>query len=363
MPIRNAKGGITQFALRNWGHIDRSRFVFDWVTLDDMLSFEDELVAQGCKVFHLSCRQEDDEARFREEMEAILARGYDAVHLHTSFWRGFLVEELAVAAGVPRIIVHAHSTGIDVADPARRGELLKRHDEWKARFYTGLATHYAACSREAADFLFGEQIPREQILILKDAFDISQFTYKENTRNKMRHELGINNKSVLLQTGRLEYQKNYAFTIELFKEFLKQNGNAALLVAGDGSLRGELEEAAQDISGSVRFLGYRSDIPDLLQAADVFLQPSLFEGYSIATMEAVASGLACLASDRVPASDLISLGGGNLPLDMGMWLGKLNEAAAHRKRDLAAADRLRILGYDIREQIKVLEKVYAEAAR
>ena len=108
MPVRNAKGGITQYALRNWGHIVKSRFLFDWVTLDKELSFEPELIGQGCGVHHLSCRQEDDEARFRAEMEAILANGYDAIHLHTSYWRGFLAEELAIIANVPRIIVHAH---------------------------------------------------------------------------------------------------------------------------------------------------------------------------------------------------------------------------------------------------------------
>ena len=90
MPVRNAKGGITQYALRNWEYIDKRRFLFDWVTLDKELSFEPELTRQGCKVYHLSCRQEDDEARFRSEMEAMFANGYDAIHLHTSYWRGFL---------------------------------------------------------------------------------------------------------------------------------------------------------------------------------------------------------------------------------------------------------------------------------
>jgi len=117
MPVRNAKGGITQYAIRNWEHIDKSRFLFDWVTLDEELSFERDLIEQGCKVHHLSCRQEDDEKRFSGEMEAIFSNGYDAIHLHTSYWRGFLAEELAIKKGVPRIIVHAHSTGIDITDP------------------------------------------------------------------------------------------------------------------------------------------------------------------------------------------------------------------------------------------------------
>jgi hypothetical protein len=72
MPVRNAKGGITQYALRNWEHIDKSRFLFDWVTLDKELSFGLELLRQGCRLHHLRCRQEDDEDRLREEMEVLL---------------------------------------------------------------------------------------------------------------------------------------------------------------------------------------------------------------------------------------------------------------------------------------------------
>ena len=361
MPVRNAKGGITQYALRNWEHIDRDRFVFDWITLDKKLSFERELLEQGCKVYHLSCRQEDDEARFRDEMEEILSDGYDAIHLHTSFWRGFLAEELAIKANVPRIIVHAHSTGIDVSDETERERLLVAHNEWKAKFSTNLATHFAACSGLAADFLFGSQIPKGQITILKNAIETQHFAYNEELRTAVRSKMELENKFVILQSARLVYQKNHSFTLRIFKELSELLTNSILLLAGDGNLREELEQEAVElgVSDRVSILGFRSDISNLLQAADVFVMPSRFEGLGISAIEAQCSGAFCLLSEQVPEEAHISDNAMRLKLDVGLWRDEILKIAQNgynrrdRSLELAAA------GYSLKEQIKVLERLYS----
>ena len=361
MPVRNAKGGITQYALRNWEHIDRDRFVFDWVTLDKELSFERELVEQGCRVYHLSCRQEDDEARFRAEIEEILSNSYDAIHLHTSFWRGFLAEELAIKANVPRIIVHVHSTGVDDADRMEREKLLAAHDEWKARFNTGLATHFAACSELAADFLFGPQIPKERIAILKNAIDAQEFSYNEETRTDVRSKMGLEDKFVILQPARLVYQKNQSFILMVFNELSELLPNAVLLLAGDGNLRDELEQEAAElgVSGKVMFLGFRSDVSNLLQAADVFVMPSRFEGLGIAAIEAQCSGVFCVLSENVPEEAVVSDNAMQLRLDVGLWRDEILKIAhnGYHRRDRSAE--VAAAGYSIKEQIKVLERIYS----
>lgn len=359
MPIRNAKGGITQYALRNWEYIDKTRFCFDWVTLDKELRFEKDLLAQGCTVHHLSCRQEDNESVFRAEMENIFARGYDAVHLHTSYWRGFLAEELAIKSKIPIIIVHAHSTGIDIADKTERERLLVAHNDWKSSFNADLATHFTACSDLAADFLFGTQIPKECIQILRNAINTNLFVYNENIRNRMRKTMSLENRFVLLHSGRLEYQKNFGFTIDVFSEYLKINPNAVLLIVGEGSLRSELEEAAHPLADKVRFLGFRSDIPDLLQAADVFLQPSLFEGFSIASVEAQCSGISWLVSENVPQAAL-PYAKTSLPLIKQRWIDMLIKTEQNLTRNIQAAKQLYELGWDLNTQIKIIENMYTD---
>lgn len=360
MPVRNTKGGITQYALRNWGHIDKSRFMFDWVTLDKGLSFESELVRQGCRVHHLSCRQEDDEVQFRAEMEAILANGYDSVHLHTSYWRGFLAEELAITAGVPRIIVHAHSTGIDVVDEMERIRLLGTHNVWKSKFSVDLGTHFAACSAPASEFLFGPQIPKERIIILKNAIDTDRFRYCTKARKDKRVQMGLSDKLIILQPGRLEYQKNHSFTLSVFTEVLRSISDVVLLFAGDGKLREALEEESKALgmSDKVQFLGFREDISDLLMAADLLVMPSIFEGLTIAAIEAQSSGIYCLLSDQMAEETIITNNAVRLPLDVSIWSDAIIRLAQDgydrydRSADITAA------GYSLKSQIKVLENIY-----
>ena len=361
MPVRNAKGGITQYALRNWEHIDKSRFIFDWVTLDNKLSFETELTQQGCKVNHLSCRQEESAARFRTEMETILANGYDAIHLHTSYWRGFLAEELAVKASVPQIIVHAHSTGIDVSDADERTGLLRAHNTWKARFHQGLATHFAACSVSAAEFLFGSQIQKERVILLNNAIDTELFAFHAGIRADIRAKMGLQDKFVILQPARMVYQKNHSFTLGVFAKVLRAIPSAVLLFAGTGDLQDCLIKEAYEagVANSVRFLGFRGDISELLQAADLFVMPSRFEGLGIAVIEAQCSGVKCLLSDNVPEEAFISENAIRLPLSTDVWRDEIIRIAregyerSDRSVDVAAA------GYSIMEQIKVLERIYA----
>ena len=361
MPVRDAMGGITQYALRNWEFIDKTQFVFDWVTLDDELRFERDLIEQGCKVFHLSCRQEDDELRFRSEMDEILTCGYDAVHLHTSYWRGFLAEELAVKAGLPRIIVHAHSTGIDMMDDSERGRLFDVHNGWKAGFSAELATHFAACSHAAADFLFGPQIPKERITILRNAIETERFAYNTKLRADIRSRMGLSDEFVILQPGRFEYQKNHSFMLRAFFGMLEEVPGALLFLAGDGSLRGKMENKVADlqIANRVRFLGYCDDIPTVLQAADLVVMPSLFEGLSIAAIEAQCSGVWCLLSDQVSVETILSNNAVRLPLDETVWRNAIVKIAreGYERRD-SSAD-VAAMGYSLKEQIKVLERIYA----
>jgi len=361
MPIRNAKGGVTQYALRNWEHIDKRRFLFDWVTLDKELSFEPELASQGCKVHHLSCRQEDDKALFCAEMETILSTGYDAIHLHTSYWRGYLAEELAVKAKVTRIIVHAHSTGIDIPDAAQREKLLVAHHEWKARFNIDLATHFTACSTKAAEFLFGPQIPNERVTILKNAINIEAFAFNPRSRSDTRLRMGLEGKFVILQPARLEYQKNHSFMLNVFADVSKINPNAVLLLAGDGKLRSALEKEAEDlrIADRVHLLGFRGDIPELLQATDLLVMPSRFEGLTIAAIEAQCSGVWCLLSDQMAEETIVSNNAARLPLEEAVWRDVIVKFAreGYERRD--RSEEIAAAGYSLKEQIKVMEKIYA----
>lgn len=102
--------------------------------------------------------------------------------------------------------------------------------------------------------------------------------------------------------GRFNYPKNHKFIIDVFNEVQKVREDSVLMLVGDGDLRHEIEQKVRDLgfSDKVIFTGVRSDVNDLMQGMDVFLFPSLYEGLPVTMVEAQASGLKCIISDKVP---------------------------------------------------------------
>ena len=128
MSVANRGGGITQYVLQNYHFIDRNRFQFDFVTFDSQLDIENEVVKLGGKVHYVESRAEDDKESFIKAINNILDEGYHAIHLHTSYWKSCLVEELAMAKNIPVIIVHSHSTMIDILNDDERNKALQKHN-------------------------------------------------------------------------------------------------------------------------------------------------------------------------------------------------------------------------------------------
>lgn len=90
-----------------------------------------------------------------------------------------------------------------------------------------------------------------------------------------------------------------------------------LVIAGDGPMRGQLEALAARGGDRVRFLGPRDDVPDVLRALDVFVLPSLWEGEPVALLEAMACGLACVATSTSGAKEVLQEGKLGVLVDIG----------------------------------------------
>lgn len=361
-PIAASKGGITQYVLKNWKYIDKSRFQFDFATMSKELDFAAELEKEGCRVYYISCYAEENERRFIDEFREILRKGeYDIVHLHTKQWKSFNVEKLAREAGIKKIIVHSHSTGIDTIDEDKRKAEILLHDKMKNELTEDIATDFWACSQKAAEFLFGNKIPKERIKIMNNAIELEQFRYNKMVREETRKELGIEDKFVVGHIGRFAYQKNHEFLIEMFAELCKKEENAVLLLVGDGELRDAMQKKVVDlgIESKVIFAGKRDDVCKLLQAMDIFCFPSRFEGLPISLIEVQAADLLCLYSntitDEIELTDKIFC----LPLNKDVWLEKIlnlkNKAYKNRKDRMSEMMKK---GYDIKVQIKNIEKEY-----
>lgn len=357
-PIANSKGGITQYILNNWEWMDKKNFQCDFVTISSYLEFENEIIQKGGKVYHISCYAEDNKEQFIKEFENILSQGYDVVHLHTKYWKSFVVEELCKKYNVPKVIVHSHSAGIEMNDPFKREKEEALHEQIKKMFCENMATDFWACSRIAADFLFGEQISREKIRIMPNAIELDKFSFNQKIRYEMRKKYRLEDCFVIGHVGRYEYSKNHEFLISVFFEILKQAEDARLLLIGDGTLFQLVQKRAKKlgIEKHILFLGKRRDVSDWYQVMDVFCLPSRFEGLPIAMIEAQASGLPCIGSECVTEEVKIGNNVYLLPLNEELWVKSVLKLKKEKREN--NKEKLIESGYDIKNQVKMIEKAY-----
>jgi glycosyltransferase involved in cell wall biosynthesis len=145
-----------------------------------------------------------------------------------------------------------------------------------------------AVKREGAD--------ANQIAVIENGIDLIELR-KPADKLLKRSQLGFGDKDVLILTvGRLTVQKGHTYLLDAIARINIEG--VKYLFVGDGPLRAELEAKAKDlgISKTVFFLGVRSDIEELLFVADIFVQPSLWEGLSLALLEALMAGLPVVAT-------------------------------------------------------------------
>lgn len=366
--ITNARGGRTQYVLNNLQFIDRDRFQIDFITFSPKIDYEPELISKGCKVHYVKHYPEENETEFIREFNTILSHNYDVIHIHTSYWKGFLVEKLSREAGIPNIIVHAHSTGCPATeDHISEALACAEHMRVRNLIVPKMADQYIACSKSASEWLYGDKINKDKIRILNNAIDTDKFAFDFNIRNKYRKQFNLEDKFVLGNVGRLEYEKNHEFLISVFEDIAKTIDKAVLLLVGDGERRKDLEKLVneKDLQERVIMLGRRDDVNCIMQAMDLFLLPSRFEGFGIVLVEAQTAGLPCVVSDQIPKEAKITPILRHYALIKDLWVEIIKEyyaeiigaaAGGYNRRDMSIE--VTEAGFNLRKQIKDLESIY-----
>ena len=358
--IAASQGGYTQYITNIWRCMDKSKVHFDFVTFSKTVDFAEEFINDGCQVYQISAYPEEDMETFIADFGSVLNQKYDAIEIHTSFWKSTIVEKMAKEKGV-KVIVHAHSTGISKAKSAdEEAKLLKRHIEIKRKIDASLADYFFACSQSAADWLYGEAIPKDKIKFINNTINTDRFAFSPESREWIRKQLKLQNKFVIGHVGRLERVKNQQFLIEIFAEIHMEINHAILLMVGDGSLREDLEKIVWKLGivDSVIFVGKKADTESYYQAMDVFVLPSLLEGFPLVLLEAQCSGLECICSEGVPQEALIIERTERIPLSNSeKWVQKIKRASYQKVRE-DSSKIIMMKGFDTNQQIKEIEKIY-----
>lgn len=236
-------GGLEAVVMNYYRHIDRSKVQFDFIVDEDSTVIpREEIERLGGRVYIVPPYQKLN--RYIPALIRLFRENeYKIVHSHLNTLSVFSLYA-AKKAGVPVRIAHNHST-------AAKGEIKKNLLKYTLRpFAKVYATHYAACSKYAGEWLFGKKaVECGQVTIFNNAIDLNKFKYDEDVRREVRKELGVEDKFVIGHVGRFCYQKNQEFVIDIFVEVYKKNPNAVLLMIGDGPDRAKIEKKVRDLGG------------------------------------------------------------------------------------------------------------------
>jgi glycosyltransferase involved in cell wall biosynthesis len=168
------------------------------------------------------------------------------------------------------------------------------------RLTNGLVDHMTIISQAAADrFVADGIIPVELLRVIPNGVDTERFRqFPPGTRESMRRELGLADSFVWLAVGRFEVAKDHPTMLRAFVKVREHSPTAVLLLVGRGSLQAEVEALAREtgLASAVRFLGVRSDVPELTSAADGYVMSSAWEGMPMVLLEAAAGGLPVVAT-------------------------------------------------------------------
>lgn len=344
------RGGAETFVMNVYRNIDRSRVQFDFLVHGDEIgAYEEEIKALGGRIYRLP--KMENFFVYKKAIKDFFEehREYQIIHSHASELGMFVLKE-AKRRNIPYRICHAHSApaGFNYKTPIRN--LFKQF----TNIYSNV---FFACSQKAGEWQFGK---KREFTIVKNGIDTLSFAFSKEKREEIRNRLDIGNKLVIGHVGRMEKPKNHKFLIEIFDVISKQTDSVLMLI-GDGSLKPEIidEVKAKRLENKVIFIGTVSNVADYLNAMDVFVFPSLFEGLGIVLIEAQTSGLKCFASDRVPeeagVTDLmkyISLN--DLPEKWAQNI--IDEAYAHERGKYVQA--VQSSGYDITDTANYLQSFY-----
>lgn len=294
-------GGIEGFLSNLLLHMDRGSLRVDIVAARLRKSvFTQPLKEAGIRFIELSGHLYQLRTNYDMFRQLIQKERYDVVHLNAFQGMSLNYLKLAAEAGVPVRIAHSHNTALRKS--RTRGIKLLIHAACR-KLLAKYATEYWACSMKAAQFLFpSRKINSQYFQIIPNGIDISRFRRSHLDRLQARSALGIKEGNLVIgHIGRLCEQKNQSFLIDIFANIKKQNADSVLLLVGDGdSAALEIKARRLGLQESVILYGTSDKVECLLWAMDIFVFPSLFEGFGIVVLEAQAAGLPVVCSDHVP---------------------------------------------------------------
>lgn len=345
--------GITNSILNYYANMDRSDMKVDLLqTAGVAKEIEGRIRECGLQVIFTQYRKHV--IRYILSTARLIRKNrYDIVHVHGSS-AILSIDLLAAWLGGCRVrIAHSRNTQCD----------HRTIDKLLRPLFNALCTERFACGQDAGRWLFGDR----PFIVIKNGKDIARFRFDPELRDSVRSRYGWTDQVVLGHVGNFNYQKNHEFLIRVFSELYGKDKKYRLVLMGSGT---SYFDAAKEqvkklgLEEAVLFMGSITNVPEMLQAMDLMLFPSRFEGLPNVVLEWQISGLPAIISDAITreckVTDLVKY----LPIDQGekIWADEVQKTevlAENRKlKSEEACIRMKEAQFDIQENAKNLKKIY-----
>lgn len=348
-------GGIETYILKISTYIDKNQFEFAFLAYDNIKPcFYDELSNMGFKFYFVRSRRKSLIGNRTDLKNLFRKEHFDILHYHLNSLTYITPITLALHSGI-RVIAHSRNAGAFDGSSSKTLCIIN-----KLIFPYSKVT-LVAVSDKAGEWMFGK---KKKILVLNNGLNTELYRFSENDRIRIRKELKIEDKEVLIHVGAFRKQKNHRLLITIFDAYYKVYGNSVLLLVGEGELMDEIKKEVRKkgLGKEVFFLGKRRDLPSLLSSADKFVFPSLYEGFPNALIEAEASGLSCVVSSSITKQACL---GNTICVDLNAplssWVSALSNMSITNRKEYA--DIVEEKGFGIESEIQRLESLYKKLCR
>lgn len=268
---------------------------FDFIVFDQLPEFIESTSLKEDTFYVVPSRIRNPLGYYLGLRNILSHKKYDVLWYNACTLSDITLLKMAKKSNIPRRIIHSHNS------KNMGGKIVGLLHSIHKKEIGEIATDFFACSKEAGDYMFSYKGCTEKVHIVKNAINLEKYQYNETIRKVKREELGVNDELLIGNVGRFHFQKNHEFLIDIFKRVQEKDKTSKLLLVGDGELKDKIIQKTErlGIRENVIFLGKRRDVNELLQAMDVFLMPSLFEGLPFALVEAQAAALPCVVSKTI----------------------------------------------------------------
>lgn len=272
-------------------------YSFDYLVYedDDETGYYREAKTLGANIITIPSFRKDRKNFFNYLNKMMTSENYDVVHSHTFLNSGWIMK-IAKNHNIPKRITHIHSQGF----LEKSYSLQNLYQRLMIYFINKYSTDLISISQAAGKQIFSNN----DFNVINNGINISQYEYNSYFRQKYREEFAISNDQVVLgHIGHISKVKNQTFILNLLKEMPSELNFKLLLIGGvtEQEYMNEILDCIKEnqLENRVLVLGERTDVSKILNALDVLVFPSLYEGIPLALIEAQVNGLPIVASDTI----------------------------------------------------------------